>query len=132
MVFSIISMEGVTVPVAPHSLGASRLRSAWPLHRRGRMTTDNRAPYLVRDQVLKLLSDHEIASVSTAETKPDLAQGDAYLDLEHLDLGVRHAGTGAATPMGSVLTEKAVRAETWTSIQALLATDASPEPTRLA
>ena len=52
-----------------------------------------------------LLSDDEVASVSTAEAAAGLSDGDECLDLEQLDRGVRRA-SATATPMGCVLPEK--------------------------
>jgi hypothetical protein len=84
------------------------------------MKNDERAAYLTRDNILKLLSDNEVAAVSLAETAARLEAGDEYLDLEHLDQGVLRGGA-AATPMGRVLPKKAVQAETWSKILAQLA-----------
>jgi hypothetical protein len=84
------------------------------------MKNDERAAYEIRDSILKLLSDDEVAKVSTAETAVRLANGDEYLDLEHLDQGVLRGGE-AATPMGRVLPKKAVHADTWSKILAQLA-----------
>jgi hypothetical protein len=84
------------------------------------MKNDQRAEYVTRDSVLKLLSDDEVAKVSTAETAARLADGDEYLDLEHIDRGVQRAG-GTATPMGRVLPRKAVHADTWSKILTQLA-----------
>ena len=84
------------------------------------MKNDERTAYEIRDRILKLLSDDEVAKVSTAETAVRLATGDEYLDLEHLDQGVLRAGT-TSTPMGRVLPKKAVRADTWSKILAQLA-----------
>ena len=84
------------------------------------MTTDKRHDYTTRDAVMKLLSDAEVASVSTAETATKLAAGEEFLDLEHLDKGVLKAG-GEAVPMGRVLPKKAVHEATWTKILAQLA-----------
>jgi len=53
------------------------------------MNNDLRTETVTRDNVLKLLSDDEVASVSTAETAPRLLDGEEYLDLEHLDRGVQ-------------------------------------------
>jgi hypothetical protein len=83
------------------------------------MTVDHRAQYVSRDSVLKLLSDEEVARVSTAETATRLVDGEEYLDLERLDLGIRRA-LGAHTPMGRVLPKKAVLETTWTKILAQL------------
>jgi hypothetical protein len=79
------------------------------------MNTDKRTSYVTRDSILKLLSDDEIARVSTAETAAHLTNGDEYLDLEKLDQGVRHAN-GTPTPMGRVLPRKSVHAQTWSKI----------------
>jgi hypothetical protein len=80
---------------------------------------DAKAEYVLRDQIQKLLSDDENAAVAIAETKTSLADGDEYLDLEHLEQGVLHA-RGHATPMGRVLPRKAVQKDTWTKIVAQL------------
>jgi hypothetical protein len=72
------------------------------------------------ESILMLLSDDE-TPVSTAETAVKLASGDEYLDLEKLDRGVQKA-TDIMTAMGRVLPKKAVHADTWKKIQALLAT----------
>ncbi len=84
------------------------------------MKNEDRIRCLTRDSVLKLLSDQEVASVSTAETAVRLSDGDEYLDLAHLELGVRRA-PGTNTAMGRVLPRKAVQEETWIKILRQLA-----------
>lgn len=79
------------------------------------MQNRNRNEYVTRDRILALLSDQEIASVSTAETAAGLADGEEYLDLDQLREGVRKEGSSAA-PMGRVLPRKAVHEETWLRI----------------
>jgi hypothetical protein len=79
------------------------------------MNDASRTEYVTRDHILKLLSDEEVARVSTAETATRLTDGDEYLDLEKLHQGVRRAG-GGAIPMGRVLPRKAVHADTWDKI----------------
>ena len=76
------------------------------------MQNATRNEYLTRDRILKLLSDHEVASVATAETAERLADGDEYLDLAQLQEGVQKAGS-SATPMGRVLPKKAIHTSTW-------------------
>jgi hypothetical protein len=78
-----------------------------------------RSDYITRDQILKLLSDDEVASVSTAETAIRLADGEAFLDLEQLDRGVQRA-KGTGPDMGRVLPKKAVHPDTWNKILAAL------------
>jgi len=79
------------------------------------MKNDPRTDYETRDSIMKLLSDDEVASVSTAETAARLSDGDEYVDLEQLAEGVQRAH-GAATHMGGVLPRKAVHEKTWSKI----------------
>jgi hypothetical protein len=55
------------------------------------MKNDKRPEYLSRDSMMKLLSDDEVARVSTAETAAHFSDGDEYLDLEQFDRGVQRA-----------------------------------------
>ena len=87
--------------------------------------TDMRSENTIRENILKLLSDEELARVSTAETAAHLPDGDEYLDLEHLAHGVRRA-PGRAAPMGSVLPRKAVHESTWSKILAQLEPPRTP------
>lgn len=80
------------------------------------LKTDMRSENAARESVLTLLSDEEVARVSTAEAA-GLQDGDEYLDLEHLAHGVRRA-IGTTTPMGGVLPRKAVHERTWSKILA--------------
>jgi hypothetical protein len=68
-----------------------------------------------RNGILSLLSDEEVARVSTAETAARLLDGDEYIDLGQLEQGVRRA-EGTATPLGRVLPRKAVHELTWSKI----------------
>jgi hypothetical protein len=62
-----------------------------------------------------LLSDDEVASVSTAETTVHPLEGEEYVDLENLDQGVRRALN--ATPMMShLLLKRSVHSDTWKKI----------------
>jgi hypothetical protein len=79
------------------------------------MKNPKRYQYESRDRILKLLSDDEVASVSTAETATRLDQGEEFLDLERLGQGVQQAD-GSAPVMGRVLPRKAVHATTWSKI----------------
>jgi hypothetical protein len=84
------------------------------------MRTDKRTTLIARNDLLKLLTDDEVASVSTAETAGQLDDQDEYLDLSNLDKGVRRAKRGQ-TLTSSVLPKKAVSKETWNKIMAQLA-----------
>ncbi len=85
------------------------------------MQNATRNEYLTRDRVLSLLSEQEVASVAIAETAGRLADGDEYLDLEHLHEGVQKAGS-SATPMGHVLPKKALHEATWSKLLRQLGT----------
>ena len=79
------------------------------------MSEAQRANYVSRDAILKLMSNDEIAKVSTAETAAGLKAGDEYLDLEHLEHGIQQAGPAATVNMGQV-PRSAVSNETWSRI----------------
>lgn len=84
------------------------------------MKNDKRSEYVTRDGILKLLSDDEVARVTTAEAAVQLPDGDEYLDLEQLKRGVQRASR-ANTSMGRVLPRKAVHENTWSKILKQLA-----------
>ena len=84
------------------------------------MTDAKRAEQVARDNILKLLSNEEIAKVSSAEAASGLTEGEEYLDLEHLDQGVQRAKAATNDTMGHVLPRSAVRGETWSKILARL------------
>ena len=79
---------------------------------RGSRVTLRDADIATRDAILDLLSDTEVASVTTSTTTCDLHAGDEFIDLEHVELGVRRA-SGVASPPGYVLPRCAVSDETW-------------------
>ena len=84
------------------------------------MHTDLKNELQARDGIIKLLSDDEVAKVSTAEASTRFTEGDEYIDLEHLGLGVRLV----SSPIGSLehlIPKKAVKDVTWTRILALMA-----------
>jgi hypothetical protein len=71
--------------------------------------------FVMRDAILALLSNEEVADVATDASAQKLRPGDEYLDLEHVELGVRQA-SGLATPSGYVLARSAVSDVTWRRI----------------
>ena len=89
------------------------------------MSDGKRAEQIIRDSILKLLSDEENARVSTAEAASGLTEGEEYLDLEDLDPGVQRAKAATKARMGHVLPRSAVSEETWGKILVQL-TDESP------
>lgn len=90
---------------------------------------NKRTDYVTRDTILRLLSDDEVARVSTAEAATHLVDGDEYVDLREPNQGVRRALGLATAPMGDVLPRKAVQEPTWRRIVGLLSAheaEASP------
>ena len=124
-----LTAPAATIPGETQQNASARVVLSLPASSRSERTMKNekRVAYVTRDHIMKLLSDDEIASVSTAETASALAKGDEYIDLEKLDAGVLRAGANMkkATPMGAVLTRKAVQPSTWTKIVTQLAAPAT-------
>ena len=83
------------------------------------MKNDQRAQYVARDSILKLLSDTEVASVAMAETATSIREGDEYIDLTELQGGV-HRSPSETAKVGHILSRAAVRQETWDKILAQL------------
>jgi|SRR5450432_1710393 len=81
------------------------------------MNNEKRSEYFTREGIMELLSDDEIARVTTAESARSLSEGDEYVDLEQLDQGVRTATKGTVSlPMGRVVSKGAVQERTWNDI----------------
>ena len=83
------------------------------------------AEFKARDRILEMLSDTEMAKVSSAETESSLDEGEEYLDLEHLEQGVKQAD-GVNSPMGHVLPRRAVHEKTWSQILTQLPQSSKP------
>ncbi len=84
------------------------------------MSQSDRAEHVTREAILELLSDDEIAKVSTAETAVGLTVGSEYLDLEHLDRGIHRANAASKLAMGQILPRAAIHPETWAKVLAQL------------
>ena len=79
-------------------------------------TDTKRNEYVTREEILRLLSDEEVARVSATEGAPTLVDGDEYVDLEHLNQGVRLMQAATKVTMGNVLPRSAVHDATWSRI----------------
>jgi hypothetical protein len=90
------------------------------------MKTAVRTDYVHRNNLLKLLSDDEIAKVSSAESDGHLAEGSEYIDLQQLGLGVQRV-QGSTAPVGQLLPKKAVREVTWSTVLSYLAAPSAME-----
>jgi hypothetical protein len=85
------------------------------------MTMTTLTDLTARDTILKLLTDDEVAKVSSAEGTAGLTNGLQYLDLAHLDRGIQTAAILNKFNVGDVIPRNAVSDETWKKITAQLA-----------
>jgi hypothetical protein len=84
------------------------------------MENFKKSEYELRDSIVKLLSDGEIARVSTTEAGTHLSDDEEYLDLEHCSAGI-HRAKSKTSPMGRILSQNSVSEKTWNAILAKLA-----------
>ena len=85
------------------------------------MTQASQTELTTRANIMKLLSDGELSSISSAETETHLRRGDEYLDLEHLQQGVLKAD-GSTPRIPHALPRKAIHEDTWRRVlRALMA-----------
>jgi len=87
------------------------------------MNVDRNIANRTRREILSLLSDDELGAVSNAEQQR-IPEGDEYLDLEHLELGVLRAEP--ATQGKHALPRAAVSDATWLKILTVLETPIAP------
>jgi hypothetical protein len=83
------------------------------------MKDDEGVTQITRETIVQLLSEDDVVDASVARVAPRLSAGDEYLDLEHLEDGVRRS-SGMTAAMDHLLPKKAVRGETWARILAHL------------
>jgi hypothetical protein len=72
------------------------------------------AELVTRDNILSILSDEEVARVRMPAAPAVLADGEEFIDLTHIELGVQRAGK--SDPMEDVLPRKALHENTWRKI----------------
>lgn len=84
------------------------------------MTSSDRSRDVMRDAILQLLSPSEVDTIVSSTTKARLGNGDEYVDLHHLELGVQRI-RGAARPTGEVVVRKAIYEDTWRRVVRQLA-----------
>jgi hypothetical protein len=77
--------------------------------------------YATREAILELLTDAEVAKVSNAEGAFKLEDGQNFVDLENLDLGVQKANANTVPAMGNVVPRSAVSDATWAKVAAAVA-----------
>jgi hypothetical protein len=78
------------------------------------MKTKKQYEFISRDSILKILSDEEVARVGMTKTASKLAEGDEFIDLMQIELGVQRAGASSQLP--DVLPRKAVHENTWRKV----------------
>lgn len=81
--------------------------------------------YATREAVMSLLADEEISRVKLAEATAQLTGGEEYIDLYHLDHGVRRAPPNT-NPIGWVVPKSAVHEQTWSKILTQLPSPRAP------
>ena len=69
-----------------------------------------------RETILALLTDAEVARVSTAEDKPKLIDGDDYIDLADPGTGVHQMHSDSTVSPHDTLPKSAVSETTWAKI----------------
>lgn len=79
------------------------------------MPSGSRLQHQTREKILRLLSDGEVASASTAEATAAPLDGEEFLDLEDLGRGVRVAQRPFPT-MSHLLLRRSVHKDTWKKI----------------
>ena len=80
------------------------------------MTTNDKKKLHTRESILALLSDAEVAKVSSDEAKSGPVEGDEYIDLEHPNSGVHQAHAKSPVARGAYLSRSAVSDATWQAI----------------
>ena len=78
--------------------------------------SDQSKENVIREEILKLLSNEELSKVTAQEEPPRLVEADEYIDLEHLERGVQQVHTNSKINTGNVIPRSAVKEETWSKI----------------
>ena len=84
------------------------------------MSNASRKDLITRETIMSLMSDEEVALVSTTESAAKLSDSEEYLDLQHLERGVQRATSTTKIVMGHTIARRAVHPETWDKILAQL------------
>ena len=74
----------------------------------------------MRERVVALLSETELAKVAKAEADKTVPAGERYLDLAHLESGIQTAATPSISASHQAILKTSVKSETWHSIQKLM------------
>ena len=93
------------------------------------MSEDERITHITRQTIQELLSQDDGDPQSGLIVMSELSAGDEYLDLAHLEDGVRRAGGPSALDT-DMLPRKAVCKDTWAKIMVHLPVPPVPRPSR--
>jgi hypothetical protein len=80
------------------------------------MSANSKTSLLTRDAILGLLTDAEVAKVSTAEDAVTLIEGDHYVDLLDLEAGIQEVQATPRTAPRQALPQSAVSDASWQKI----------------
>lgn len=104
-----------------HEIVRHRVREGWHAACCDALMNEPAAPLLLtRDALVQLLSCDEVTAVALVSRGAKLAVGEQYLELDHLEHGVRNMRPTTPIVMASVLARRAVRETTWAAICARL------------
>lgn len=84
------------------------------------MKLDLLAEYRVRRQVVELLSDAETTRLEEALSTGILQDGEEYLEVDHVSLGVQRARPGMLLGRSRLILRRALDTDTWSQLVALL------------
>ncbi len=93
------------------------------------MSFARKSDYDVRDSILQLLSDDEVARVAAGESETRLADGDEYIDMAAPENGIRSVHGALQRTLGQVLPRSAVSPATWAKIGTRFGTRFAKRPT---
>jgi hypothetical protein len=84
------------------------------------MKPDLLAEYRVRRQVVELLSDGEAAQLEKVLATGILQDGEEYIEVDHVSLGVQRARPGMLLGRSRLILRRALDAGTWSQLVSLL------------
>jgi len=84
------------------------------------MKPDLLTEYLVRRQVLELLSETEAARLEKVLSTGLLQDDEEYIQVDHVSLGVQRARTGMLLGRSRLILRRALDADTWSQLVTLL------------
>jgi hypothetical protein len=84
------------------------------------MKPDLLSEYRVRRQVVELLSEADAARLEKVLSTGILQDGEEYIEVDHVSLGVQHARAGMILGRSRLILRRALDANTWSQLVSLL------------